>query len=200
MRICLTSSLIWFRKFTGSPPLRQSLAELLKIFRPHPDFTRPCLQSQFPDAILPKQTPLSDIPPHHLHRPMSGLVHDRPLGGPGNRRRCGMSGPKRMPRELCHRLVPGVPIQLRVESFLGRLARRHERGLSGNLDLPGGQSTLKAIAARSDHVKRRYRRPTRPRQARRRARRRCGARQHSSRKVKKNREKRLGCMNRPKCF
>jgi hypothetical protein len=41
-------------------------------FRPATVF----LQPQFPGAILPEQAPVSNVAPHHLNRPMSGLVHD----------------------------------------------------------------------------------------------------------------------------
>jgi hypothetical protein len=55
-----------------------------------------CLESQFPGAILPEQTSLPDIPPHHLHGPMPRLIHDRPFRRARDGRASGVTGPQRM--------------------------------------------------------------------------------------------------------
>jgi hypothetical protein len=53
------------------------------------DFAGP----QLARTILPKQTAIPDISPHHLNAPVPRLVHDRPLRGPSNRGGGGVSGP-----------------------------------------------------------------------------------------------------------
>jgi hypothetical protein len=50
------------------------------------------LQTEFPRAILPEQTPVPDVAPYHLHAPMPGLVHERTFRSSSNRGRRGVPG------------------------------------------------------------------------------------------------------------
>jgi hypothetical protein len=47
----------------------------------------------FPALFSLEQTPIPDIPPHHLHGPMPGLRHDAALRCPRNRRVGGIARP-----------------------------------------------------------------------------------------------------------
>jgi hypothetical protein len=58
------------------------------------------LQAKLPPAVIPEQTAISDITPHHLHATVPGLVHDRALGRPCNRGTCRMPGSKGVSRVL----------------------------------------------------------------------------------------------------
>jgi hypothetical protein len=59
------------------------------------------LKPQLPSTILPEQTAIPDVAPHHLHRPMPRLIHDRSLRRPRNRGTGGMARPKGMTCVLC---------------------------------------------------------------------------------------------------
>lgn len=47
--------------------------------------------------LLPEQTALPDVPPHHLHASMPGLIHDGPHRSSANCRRGGVPGPQGVP-------------------------------------------------------------------------------------------------------
>jgi hypothetical protein len=52
------------------------------------------LQPQLSGTVLPEQVSVPDIPPHHLNRAMSSLIHDRALGSPAHGCAGGVSGPE----------------------------------------------------------------------------------------------------------
>jgi len=55
------------------------------------------LQPKFRRAVFPEQIAFSNITSYHLNGPVSGLIHNGPLGRPRNGRARRMSLPKRMP-------------------------------------------------------------------------------------------------------
>ena len=68
-------------------------------------------QPELAPAVLSEKAPVPDIAPHHLNRPVPGLVHDRPFRCPRNRRARGMPGPQPMPG-IVHGIQPSPLSQL----------------------------------------------------------------------------------------
>jgi len=68
------------------------------------------LQAQLPRAVLPEQTPVPDVPPHHLNAAVSSLIHNRTLRSSGDSRTSGVTGPQGCAKHISpHRAPPVQP-------------------------------------------------------------------------------------------
>jgi hypothetical protein len=86
------------------------------------------LQSQLPGAVLPKQTPIPDVPPHPPNRPMPSLVHSRRFRGSSNRGAGSGNGPKETARST--RVLGWRALRLRLRNFRRADARSLRRRLA----------------------------------------------------------------------